>query len=275
MRLIRILCFLSGLALLAPTAARAQWTVFDPSNYATAVQEFHQLQQTYTTALETRDQIIATYNLAYRMSRMPQDLAQRYKADFSQWTNVTSPNTYGNTSAWVDALNLGTPARADAAYRSAVTPLQSYPAGSLSSHDAGTQEIIRNQYATSEISQGAVTGTLATVGTIRSNTEAEAQKLAQLEADTYSTDPNQQTEMSVLGKINTATVIEIHSQQDTNQLLAAVAAQQAAAQKQQIDAQNRALNQAIYFDQNFSTAMQKVTGGTSTTLKTMNLSIAR
>lgn len=272
MRLIKTLCFLLGLSLLVPAAAHAQWTVFDPSNYATAVQEFHQLQQTYTTALQTRDQIITAYNLAYRMSRMPQDLAQRYRADFSQWMNVTSPNTYGNTSAWVEALNLGTPARAAAAYRSAVTPLQSYPAGSLSSHDAGTQEVIRNQYATSEINQSAVMGTLATVGTIRSNSEAETQKLAQLEADTYSTDPSQQTEMSVLGKINTAAVIEIHSQQDTNQLLAAVAAQQASSQKQKIDAQNRALNQAIYFDQNFSTAMQKVTGGVSDSIHTISLS---
>lgn len=206
---------------------------------------------------------------------MPQDLAQRYKADFAQWTNVTSPNTYGNTSAWVDALNLGSPSRASTAFSSAVTKLLTYPSGSLSSRDPGTQAVIKNQYATSEINQSAVTGTLSTVGTIRSDSETQAQKLSQLETDTYSTDPTQQTEMSVLGKINTATVMQVHSQQDTNQLLAAVAAQQAAAQKQQIDAQNRALNQAIYFDQNFSTSMQKVTGGSSDALKTMNLSIPR
>ena len=275
MRLLKMLCAFLSLSALLPTVGHAQWTVFDPSNYATALQEFHQLQQSYTTALQTRDQIISAYNLAYQMARMPQDLAQRYRADFAQWTNVSSPNSYGNTSAWVDALNLGTPARASAAYSSAVTKLLPYPGGSLSSRDASTQAVIKNQYATSEISQGAVTGTLATVGTVRSSSELQAQKLTQLEADTYSTDPSQQTEMAVLGKINTATVMQVHSQQDANQLLSAVAAQQAAAQKQQIDAQNRALNQAIYFDQNFSTNMQRVTGGSSDALRTMNLSTSR
>ena len=275
MRLIRMLCALFSLFVLLPVGAHAQWTVFDPTNYVTALQEFRQLQQSYTTALQTRDQIISAYNLAYQMSRMPQDLRQRYQADFSQWTNVSSPNTYGNTSAWVNALNLGSPSRASAAYSSAITPLQSFPSGSFSSRDADTQAVLKNQYATSEINQGAVTGTLSTVGIIRSDSETQAQKLAQLEADTYSTEPAQQTEMSVLGKINTATVMQVHSQQDGNQLLAAVAAQQAAAQKQQIDAQNRALNQAIYFDQNFSTNMQKVTGGSSDALNTMNLSTSR
>lgn len=275
MRLLRMLCALFGFSMLLPVAAHAQWTVFDPSNYATALQEFHQLQQSYTTALQTRDQIISAYNLAYQMARMPQDLAQRYKAGYSQWTNVSSPDIYGNTSAWVNALNLGSPGRASVAYTSAVTPLQTYPSGSFSSRDADTQAVIKNQYATSEINQSAMTAALSTVGTIRSDSETQAQKLTQLETDTYSTDPMQQTEMSVLGKINTATVMQVHSQQDTNQLLAAVAAQQAAAQKQQIDAQNRALNQAIYFDQNFSTNMQKMTGGSSDALKTMNLSTSR
>ena len=275
MRSIRMLCLIFSISMLLPASAHAQWTVFDPSNYATAVQEFHQLQQSYTTALQTRDQIITAYNLAYQMAQMPQDLAQRYKADFAQWTNVTSPNTYGNTSAWVDALNLGSPSRASTAFSSAVTALLAYPSGSLSSHDSGTQAIIKNQYATSEIGQGALTATLSTVGTIRADSETQAQKLTQLETDTYSTDPTQQTEMSVLAKINSATVMQVHSQQDTNQLLAAIAAQQSATQKQQIDTQNRALNQAIYFDQNFSTNMQKVTGGSSDALRTMKLSTSR
>jgi hypothetical protein len=78
--------------------------------------------------------------------------------------------------------------------------------------------------------------------------------------------------MSVLGKINTATLLQIHSQQDTNQLLAASVQQQLIAQKQQIDSQNRAINNAIYFQQNFSSTQQKVTSGVSDTLRTISLS---
>jgi hypothetical protein len=258
-------------ALLVPSA-HAQWAVFDATNYANAVNEFKQLQQMYTTANQTRDQIIQAYNLAYQMSRMPQNLAARYQSSFSQWTTLSAPNTYGNTSAWMDALNLGSPSRATAAYNSAVIQPQSYSSTSLASQDALTQAAIKNQYATSELGQGTITSSLSTLGTVRSDSEAFAQKLANLEADTYSTDSSQQTEMAVLGKINTATLLQIHSQQDTNQILAASVAQQTLADKQHLDEQNRLINQAIYFQQNFPNTMQRTTGGVSSSIQSISLS---
>jgi hypothetical protein len=259
------------LSTLAP-AAHAQWTVFDPANYANAVQEFYKLQQAYTTAVETRDQIITAYNLAYQMAQMPQNLGARYRSDFAQWTNLSATNTYGNTSAWVNALNIGGASSASQAYNSAVVQVQKYPAGSYSSLDTNTQATVANQYATSELAQGTITSTLATLGTIRSNSEAFSQKLANLESDTYSTDPSQQTQNALLGKISSATLLQIHSQQDTNQLLAASVEQQLIAQKQQIDAQNRAINNAIYFQQNFPTTMQNITSGVSDSIHSISLS---
>jgi hypothetical protein len=255
-----------------PLTAHAQFTVFDPTNYANALNEFAQLKQMYTTALQTRDQIISSYNLAFQMSRMPQNLATRYKSDFSQWTNLTAPNTYGNTSAWIDALNLGSPARATNAYTSAVVQLDSYPSDALASLDVPTQAIVQNQYATSELGRATLTNSLSTVGAVRSASEAFSQKLQNLEADTYSTSPDQQTEMAVLGKINSATLLQIHSQQDTNQILAASVAQQTLQQKQQLDEQNRLINQAVRFHQNFPTTMQQVSGGVSASIRAISLS---
>lgn len=267
-----ICCFVFCVLAFSASQAHAQWAVFDATNYANAVQEFRQLQQMYTTATQTRDQIIAAYNLAYQMSRMPQNLAQRYESSFSQWTNLSGPNTYGNTSAWVDALNLGGSNLAATAYSIAVIPLGTYPGGALASQDAPTQAAIKNQYASSELGQATITSSLSTVGSVRSNSEVFAQKLANLEADTYSDDSSQQTEMAALGKINTATLLQIHSQQDTNQVLAAAVAQQALADKQRIDEQNRLINQAIYFQQNFSGTMQSLNGGVSDSIKGISLS---
>ncbi|HWR15496.1 MAG TPA: DUF4141 domain-containing protein [Terriglobales bacterium] len=268
----RLCCLVLLSVALFASSAHAQWTVFDPTNYANAVKEFKQLQDMYTTAVQTRDQIIDAYNLAYQMSRMPQNLYQRYKSDFSQWTNLSAPNTYGNTSAWIDALDLGSPSRALAAYENAVIQPDTYPEISLSAQDAPTQAAIKNQYATSEIGQGTLTSTLSTLGTIRSNSQAFAQKLANLESDTFSTDPTQQTEMAVLGKINTATLLQIRSQQDTNQILAASVAHQALADKQRMDEQNRLINQAVYFQQNFNVTMQHVSGGVSDAIRSISLS---
>jgi hypothetical protein len=77
---------------------------------------------------------------------------------------------------------------------------------------------------------------------------------------------------ALLGKINSATLLQIHSQQDTNQLLAASVQQQLVAQKQQIDAQNRAINNAIYFQQNFPNVMQQTTGGMTQAIQSISLS---
>ena len=258
-------------ATLAPSA-HAQFAVVDVGAIAEAVKEFKQLQQMYTTATQTRDQIIASYNLAYQMSRMPQNFNQRYKAVFSQWTNLSAPNSYGNTAAWVDVLNLGNPNRANSAYNNAVIQPQSFPQAIFQLLDADTQAQIKNQYATSELGRGTITSSLSTLGTVRSNSEAFAQKLANLESDTFATDPSQQSEMAVLGKINTAALLQLHSQQDTNQVLAASVAQQALADKERMDEQNRLINQSIYFHQNFSTTMQKVDGGVSNSIRAISLS---
>ena len=77
----------------------------------------------------------------------------------------------------------------------------------------------------------------------------------------------------MLGKINSATLLQIHAQQDTNQILAASVQQQLVAQKQQIDAQNRALNNAIYFQQNFPTSIQNVNNGVSNSMHSISLSV--
>jgi hypothetical protein len=247
-------------------------------HWATELQNWEQHlqkeEQIYTTAYQTMNQVIAAYNLAYQMSRMPQNLAARYKSDFSQWTNLSNPslagsNTSGITSAWLNALDLGSPTRAASAYSGAVIQVNS---GTLTAPDSTTQATIQNQYASSEIGQSNVTNLLSTLGTIRSDSQTFQQKLANLESDTYSTDPSQQTEVGVLAKINAATMLQIHSQQDTNQILAAAAAQQALDAKEKLDERNRLINQAIYFQQNFSNVMQQTTGSITDAIQSISLS---
>jgi hypothetical protein len=248
--------------------------VFDPTQSAHALQQIEQGSQIYTTAVATRNQIVTMYNLAYQMSRLPEDLEARYKADWSQWTSLQAPaNTYGNTAALVNALNYGALTTAQQGYSSAYVQAQGYPSGSYSSLDSRTQATVANQYATSELAQTTTTNTLATLGTIRTNEQGFASKLSNLDADTFSTSSTQQTQAALLGKINSATLLQIHSQQDTNQLLAASIQQQLVAQKQQIDAQNRSLNNAIYFQQNFPANVQNVNNGVSDSMHSFSLSI--
>ncbi|MEI9978237.1 MAG: hypothetical protein WDN23_04430 [Edaphobacter sp.] len=281
---------------LAP-AAHAQFgsgIVYDPTQSAHAVQEIEQGEQQlqkwatelnnwqqhllkeaqiFTTAEQTRTQIVTMYNLAYQMATMPQNLEARYKADWAKWQSLAAPpNVYGNTSPLVNALNFGSLPQAQQGYNSAFVQTQSYPSAAYSSLDSRTQATVANQYATSELAQTTTTNTLSTLGTIRTNEQAFATKLTNLESDTFSTDPSQQTQNALLGKINSATLLQIHSQQDTNQLLAAALQQQIIAQKQQIDGNNRLLNNAVYFQQNFPTTMQNITSGVSDSMHAISLS---
>jgi hypothetical protein len=296
-----LLSVLAVAVALAPVA-HAQFgsgIVYDPTQSAHAIQQLSQgeqelqhwatelqnweqhlqkEEQIYTTAYQTMNQVIAAYNLAYQMSRMPQNLAARYKADFTQWTNLTNPsftaaNTSGITSAWLNALNIGNPTSAASAYGGAAIQLQSYPSSRLSALDATTQAAVQNQYASSEIGQVNVTNLLSTLGTIRSDSQAFQQKLANLDSDTYSTDPDLQTEVGVLAKINTATLLQVHSQQDANQILAAAAQQQALDAKDKLDERNRLINQSIYFQQNFSNTIENVNSGVSDSMHSISLSI--
>jgi hypothetical protein len=274
----RIFVFIFGLLSALAPVAHAQFgsgIVYDPTQSAHALQQIEQGSQIYTTAVATRNQIVTMYNLAYQLSRLPQNLAARYKADWAQWTSLSAPpNTYGNTAALVNALNFGALVQAQQGYNSAYVQAQSYPSGSYSALDARTQATVANQYATSEIAQTTTTNTLSTLGTIRSNEQGFATQLANLDSDTFSTDPTQQTQSALLGKINSATLLQIHTQQDTNQILAASVQQQLVAQKQQIDAQNRALNNAIYFQQNFPTTIQNVNNGVSSSMHSISLSVS-
>lgn len=263
-------CFLFSALCLAAVPSYAQWPVFDASNFAEAVNEFDQLQQMYTTANQTRDQIIQAYNLAHYMSQMPQDMYQRYKAQFALWTNLNAPNTYGNTGSWISALNTGFPQQSVAGYAAAVVQVNPYPASGFEQLDPTTQATIENQYATSDLAQGTTTSALTTLGQVRSHSESLNQQISNLEADSYSNDPTEQSEMAVLGKVNAANLIQLHSQQDTNQLLAAGIQQQMVAQKQVIDAQNRTMNQAIYFQQNFPSTMQKINNGVSQSIQSIS-----
>ena len=273
----KILVLIFGLlSVFAPTA-HAQFgsgIVYDPTQSAHALQQIEQGSQIYTTAVATRNQIVTMYNLAYQLSRLPQNLAARYKADWAQWTSLQAPaNTYGNTAALVNALNYGALTNAQQGYNSAYVQAQSYPSGNYSSLDSRTQATVANQYATSELAQTTTTNTLATLGTIRTDEQAFGTQLANLDADTFSTSSTQQTQAALLGKINSATLLQIHTQQDTNQILAASVQQQLVAQKEQIDAQNRALNNAIYFQQNFPTTIQNVNNGVSSSMHSISLSV--
>jgi hypothetical protein len=236
--------------------------VFDPTQSGHAIQQIAQGNQLYTTTVETTRNVIATYNLAQRMASLPRELYTSYSnLGRQEWIVLTRPaNTYGNSRAWIDAAMTGR--GASVANQASTVPLIGRMAGYSSLSTQG-QQAIAAQGATVDIADAVNVSNLQTVGTIHANAAQRETDISQLEAATHSNDPAQHTEMATLQRINQALLIELRTQQETNQILQGQALQQIVGQKVQQDNLKALFQSGSAYQQNFnSLTPQQTSEGT-------------
>jgi hypothetical protein len=236
-----------ALALISsPMLANAQLgsgIVFDPTQAAHAAQQILQASSLYTTTVQTAQNVIGAYNLAQRMANLPQALYTSY-ADLGrqQWTTLeSSANVYGNTRPWISAAGTGYGANAasQGVSISRVGRIEGY-----ASLNSDGQRVIAAQGATVDLSDSVSATNLQTVGTIRAN----------------SADPAQHTEMATLQRINQALLIELRTQQETNQMLQAQALQMMVGQKTQQDNLKSLFQTGSSYQQNFRSVTPTLSG---------------
>lgn len=208
--------------------------VYDPTQSAHAAQQILEAKQLYTTTVQTEQNVIAAYNLARQMANLPQSLYTSFtNLGRQQWTLLTQPaNTYGNSTQWINAALNGYGAAAANQTASILRVGQITGYSSLSSQG---KQVIAAQGATVDLSDSSNASSLQTIGTIRANATQRESDISQLEAATHSADPAQHTEMATLQRINQALLIELRTQQETNQMLQMQALQQMVGQKVQQD----------------------------------------
>jgi hypothetical protein len=114
---------------------------------------------------------------------------------------------------------------AAAANQAASVPRTSQITGFSSLSTQGQREIAARG-ATVDLSDAVNTSNLQTLGTIRADAAQRETDISALEAASHSSDPAQHTEMATLQRINQALLVELRTQQETNQLLQAQALQQ-------------------------------------------------
>ena len=241
--------------LIAATApfARAQFgsgIVFDPTQSGHAVQQIAQGNELYTTTVQTTRNVIGAYNLAQRMASLPQTLYSSYSnLGRQEWIVLTRPaNTYGNSLPWMNAATTGYGASAANQASSLPRTVQVPSYFSLSTQG---QQAIAAQGATVDLSDAVNASNLQAVGTIRANAMQREADISQLEAATHSSDPAQHTEMATLQRINQALLIELRTQQETNQILQGQALQQIVGQKVQQDNLKALFQTGTSYQQNF------------------------
>ena len=242
--------------------ARAQFVVFDPSNYEQAVRGFIQLQQQYA-------QLVTTYQLLRRQSQLvPGDLNGRYRLIATPYLNLIAPDTYGANAGWVYTANTGW--EATSGYQTSTNPLQTY-GPSLNQLSADEAQRIKTAYGTLELVDGLNVHALEMLGYVRRHSTDVELSLRRLEDDSFSRDPSLNTQVAVLNKINAATVSSVRMTKDTNQILIAVLETQLAEAKRRREADAIAINAHIAFETQTRDLLRHTSAGSADALATFRL----
>jgi hypothetical protein len=271
-RKILILVLAAGLS---AGAASAQFgfggIVFDPTNYANALLRYYQLEQHLIQLKNSYAELVTQYNLALAMSKGLQNMPARYRAEFSQWRDTFAPDAYGNTGTWVNGINSGLFATVNTGYQLATTELLPYSQNQLSEMNPDELSRVRSQYATVELADGANTTAMATIGAIRGNAQDIQTQIGNLEEDSLSADPELNTEVAVLNKINASDVLTLRTLQDSNKLLASLLEEQTILAKQQRETTANTINTDIERQAGLAANMTEVTGTLTNSLQNFRM----
>jgi hypothetical protein len=267
-----LICFLVlGLGVGTATAQLGSGIVYDPTNYQNALLRYYQLQQHLIQLQQSYAKITSQLNLAIQMAQFVKNMPARYRAVFSQWRNVTSLNTFGNTGSWISGINSGLLPNINTGYQRSTTQLSQYSPHELSGMDATELGRVQSQYASVELADGANMNAMATIGSIRGTADSIQNQIANLEQDSFSGDSGLNSEVSVLNKINAAGVLTLRTVQDSNKLLASLLEQQTLLAKQQRDATTNAINTDIGRQASMVGNMAQVTGTITDSLQNFRM----
>jgi hypothetical protein len=168
-------------------------------------------------------------------------------------------------------MNTGVPASVNSGYQQATTPLLQFNGQFLAGMTPDEQNRVKSQYASVELSDGSNVTAMATIGAIRDSTQTIQSQINNLEQDSFSGDPNLNTEVSVLNKINATNVLTLRTLQDSNKLLLSLLEQNVIAAKQQRETTANSINADITREATLASNMIQVTGTLGNSLQNFRM----
>src|SRR5713101_489007 len=270
-RKVLVFVLVMGLAVGAASAQLGSGIVYDPTNYHNALLRYYQLQQHLLQLQKSYAKITNQLNLAMQMAQFIRNMPARYRALFSQWRNVTSLNSFGNTVSWINGINTGVLPNINTGYQKSTTQLLPYSTDHLSGMDPFELERVQSQYASVQLVDGANVNAMSTIGSIRGSAQNIQTQIGNLEQDSFSSDSGLNSEVSVLNKINAAGVLTLRTLQDSNKLLASLLEQQTIVAKQQRDATTNSINADISRQASLAANVSQVTSTITDSLQTFRM----
>lgn len=191
-------CAVAIVMLAIPSTARAQWVVYDPSNYAQAVTRYLQLVQQYEFWVE-------------QARRLPASAASRYRVPEVPW------RAYVGESPVLTSLSTGLGTAA--AYAAAVDPVDSLADVLTKAPDALRGRLALRHGAISVSDQLALAA-LQQAGSARANGLQVLRAIQAMEDDALSGPTEFHTQTALLNKINGASVLGLRIAERNTQFLA-------------------------------------------------------
>ncbi|MGE3960032.1 MAG: DUF4141 domain-containing protein [Vicinamibacterales bacterium] len=238
------------------TPAHAQWTVFDPSNFAQAVLIAQRTQRQY-------EELLAQYRTILRMGqglgaldpyRIPSIAATRH--DVGRWP-------YGR--AWLQGLNSGDPA--GAAYWATTLPLER-PSALPARLTAAARRMLERQYATIEITDSVAMMGGHQVGALRGYHGQLQRAVQDLEGDVLNGLERYHEMTAILDKVAAAELLGRRQDMAANQLLSHALEQMLARSKRLRDTEASTMNMQLVTWRDGRAANDALVRGTGDALRT-------
>jgi hypothetical protein len=258
-------------------SARAQFTVYDPTNYFESVANYGELVQSNGTLLQQYQQDVQQYNMFQSQFRNLNSMSAYSGQNLNRWSTTFNQINGGTsnqvTGTWGTSLNTGGGTTGYAAANSAImtpTPL------ALTYNNTSTSSNIIAQN-NNTLNRVAIGDALNTAGAVRASAINNDAALQQLQTDTLTDDSDEDAQLAIEQKTSIALLIIAQAQSDTNKLLAAqleLATTQAQAATNQANMHAQVASDlsttSATVDQSFSGSN---TGGLSTSYSTMTTTL--
>ena len=164
--------------------------------------------------------------------------------------------------SWVSGMNSGILPTVLSGYQKASNTFSDLqPASCFRSMPASEVERVRSDAATIQLVDGAAQNAMQMIGTIRANALGTTNTIRNIQSDSFSSNPDLNTEVSVLNKVNATNVLALENAQDTNKLLVALLEQQTILAKQARDSATNITNADIGRRLNSVQFGQQLAGG--------------
>jgi hypothetical protein len=250
-------------------AAWAQLAVFDPVNYANAVLRYAELQQQYAQLVTTYQQIRTQYLLLQQQAQLlPLDMNGRYRSLATPWLPFSATNAYGTTAGWIRTANNGHDAAVG--YALATQILGAY-GGALSALSAEERARVRVRYDRVQLTDASITHGLEALGYLRGHQPSVEATVESLEDDTYSSNPDLNTQIAVLNKINATTVASVRVAKDANNVLVSLLEQHLLEATDRREAAVQGINAHIAFVNEAGPLLARTTTQTTDALTTFRI----